>query len=364
MQFVLVLLFNCLIALGSVLGGCWLAFVQYQRINQWVETPAVITASPVGAPEHVRPYIEYSYQYDGMSITGRRIFPMEFWTGTESAERMAAHYPVGVNTFVRVKPGNPEMAYLVPRAHFLPFGMMLIAPLLGLLIVPKFIEGGVFARAPDTSGGGNTTYYRTQIAETLQARTAGLVGCTLGWWAYGGLAIALFAASGGTITQLHLGIAFTWLVLPLPLLFRGLRIQRASSLIEDAEVGIALLEPRINRPLLFQYEQRCLRPAVLREASVALICLRRTGLASEPLYQASHLVSGPRELSNNEVLKLCHVFEIPAKKRRPSSPFSRVEYPRIDWLLEVRLAFQGGTDYRAQFPITVYPIAEDQRSAA
>jgi hypothetical protein len=75
----------------------------------------------------------------------------------------------------------------------------------------------------------------------------------------------------------------------------------------------------------------------VRELRVVLTCTRHDGLGSVRYFTSSQILAEDRAVRAGETLHGEFSFEVPDKKRHPSTPFSRFDYPRTDWQIEVTL---------------------------
>ncbi|MCC5829951.1 MAG: DUF3592 domain-containing protein [Phycisphaeraceae bacterium] len=365
MRLLIILMLNGLLVLAFAGGGSWLALEQHQRLTSWEPTTAIVTASPIGPPGQTASALEYGYEFQGGTYKSRQLTPLGLLAREATMHAMAAELAVGQATTAWVNPRNPHQAFLKSVPGFLPFGVLLLAPLLLLVFVPKLIEGGVLGRRPEASLTEESDYYLAAPESTLRGGQLLMLGAAAAWWLYGLVVMGTYAACGGIVGEGVVLAAIAWLLVPTPLLYRCRRLHHIARCIEDASVGTALAAPCINRPIVCHMRQKLLTPLVIREAVIAIMCHRRDGLTSERLYIESQPISRPRQTNAEEVLHLCHVFEIPERKRRASSHFSRLDFPRIDWSLEVRLRADGGIEYVARFPIRLVDAPEQSaRNAA
>lgn len=95
---------------------------QWRAASDWVETPAVVTASAVRSSRGddgttYRPYIAYAYTVDGRQYEGDRY---DFWnvssSGYESKAEIVRAHPVGSKIQIYVDPENPASSVMKREA--------------------------------------------------------------------------------------------------------------------------------------------------------------------------------------------------------------------------------------------------------
>lgn len=106
-----------------------------------------------------------------------------------------------------------------------------------------------------------------------------------------------------------------------------------------------------------------LRDTIVRELRVVLTCTRHDGLGSVHYFTASQILAEDRAVRSDERIHGEFTFDVPDKKRHPSTPYNRWDYPRTDWQIEVTLHTPKCYATSA-FPILADNIKQASKAAA
>lgn len=357
MRITLWLLLTAIVCIILAVCGGVLAWLQQQRISQWVEVTATVqTVDPPGERGLLgEPRLGYAYMVGETEYIGTQLTPLGLFERGALRRDIERHFPEGAQVVAYHHPLDPARAFLRPRPSFVPWMFMWLPLAVGALLWPFAINGGLLWPRPKLTlerGGG---WYLVQPQTTLHRRRRNLILTAAVWLGYGGvIAGGYMLVSTPPYDALLLPAAVAWAVpvaVPLTLLVAQ---QRRLAAFEDATIGLTREDPPVAGPVVVRYQQALARPGRVGEATVALICERRDGLASEPLLRTSAVVTRHRHVDAGEVLRFEHRFEIPGRKRRPSSEFDRWQYPRIDWLIRVDLRLEHGPNYTARFPVHLH----------
>lgn len=117
-----------LLIISIALAGIGLAFVGAAQhtaslpkfATQWTETKAVVTeAGLAGEEKHREPFVKYTYEVEGKSFEGERIFfsegPFESLSETENGIRLVAAVPDKETLTLEYGKGDTVTVYYNPR---------------------------------------------------------------------------------------------------------------------------------------------------------------------------------------------------------------------------------------------------------
>ena len=349
------------ICLIVAIAGVVLAWLQHQRLNQWVAVEATIRMiDPPQDGPFGRPTPAYRYRVGEQEYTGTQLTPLGLFEGDALRRRIESAHPEGEPVTAYHHPSDPTRSFLLHRAGIAPWMLMLPPMVAAALLWPFAMTGGLLwprAKLALQREGG---WFMARPVATLHQRRRNLLAALGVWLGYGALVMGGYMLTTSPPRDPLLGpAALGWVAaaaIPLAMLVAQ---QRRLHWFEDAAVGLSRQDPPAGGPVIVRYSQALRRAATVGEATVALICERREGLVSEPLFRSSAVVTRHRRIEAEGVLNFEHRFQIPTRKRRPSSPFHRWRYPRIDWLIRVDVRLVNGPNYTASFPIMLVE-AEDE----
>lgn len=132
-------------------------------------------------------------------------------------------------------------------------------------------------------------------------------------------------------------------------LVSGVRTLRLAHHFGDPVVRSTLPVNQLDQPIIVRLELPVERDVRLREARVTFVCDERTGFSSHRLFTRSEIAGRNQSLRPVQPLFEEFTVEVPRSKRRPSSPFSRWAYPRIDWGIEMSVQPVHGRTFRSRF---------------
>jgi hypothetical protein len=362
MRLLLPLITVLLLAAGLVTVG-WSHAERQRRMLGYQPTPAQITAAqivrhPLGGYE---PRVEYQYQHDRRAYQGRRHMPLSARGSLIRAQRLIEPYQVGESTTAYVDPHRPTRAFLVAEARFYPYVLML-SPIVGLaLLIAGLARGGCFEPQPQAIRHGPFDWYHIPAA----ARTAWrmhIVALGLGaWYLYALAALGHYlTVSAFVLDQTPAALLLiAYALAGLPMLTVLLRHRRVARLLDDAELAATLPSFRTDGLVNLRLAQRVLKDVEIDDAVLSLVCAQRRGpFHFERMFVHSRELASDTLLRGGQQLIAEGQFEIPPRKRRPSSTCSRWHYPRTDWFVEVDIHLAAGGRYRVRYPIRVEPESQ------
>ncbi len=351
-------LITVVVVAAALLAVGWAHAERQRRMLGYEPTPGrVVSAQTVRHPlGGYTPRVVYQYQRDRRSFEGRRFMPLTANGSLIRAQRLTEHYPVQSATTVYVDPRRPHRSYLVPEARFYPYVLVLV-PMSGLaLLAAGLLRGGCFASRPRAQRNGPFDWYHIPAgALTTSKITAAAVGAGA-WYLYGLAALGHYLVVAAFVPdQMPAVVAFTVYGLAgLPIIAALLRHRRLGRLLADASLAATLPTFRADGLVNLRLAQRVLEDVEIDDATLSLVCAQRRGFFhSERMFVHSRELASDTLLRGGQQLVAEEQFEIPPRKRRSSSRFSRWRYPRIDWFVEVNIRLTRGGRYRVSYPIHV-----------
>ncbi|GAB4191535.1 MAG: hypothetical protein Kow00105_05580 [Phycisphaeraceae bacterium] len=354
--FVLILTAGLLIGLGG-----YGAFVQQQKLQRYQPVPASVSSNEV-QPSRLggyEPAVTYTYQVAGKTYESHRVAPLRVHGSRSWAESVSRRVrSEGTTAFVN--PYDPADAYLLPIGRFRPYGLMLAGlTVFALGLLPLF-RGGVFSREPVAITGGPYDWYDLTPGGSHADRALGWCASALLWYLFGALIVGHYYLVIPPVYELKsavssalFGVAGLWPI------YKAFSAMDTASRLGLPKAQMTRKIVHLNEPVIVRVEQPFIRDGIVREMRVVLTCIRREGLGSVQYFTSSRIVAEDRAVRAGEVLHGECRFEIPEKKRHASTPFSRWDYPRTDWQIEVVVRTSRG-QAGTVFPIT----AENARSQA
>ncbi len=351
-----------LLAAGLLIGfGVYGAWTQQQRLRTFQPVPAKVLQndnrpSKLGGYE---PDVLFSYTVKGKTYESNQTAPLRVSGSRSWAEGITRSIQAQGST-AYYNPHDPGRAYLLPIGRFRPYGLILLGlALLGLGILP-IRAGGVFAHKPVAITGGPFDWYILTPGGSYADRVLGWSSVAVLWYLLGAVAVGHYYTITPPTYELKSGVLCAlYMVAGLWPAYRAVTAAGVASRIGAPKAHMTQKVAHLNEPIIVRIEQPFLRDTTVQEVRVALTCTRRNGLGSVRYYTSSSTVAEDHAVHAGEVIHGEFTFEVPQKKRHPSTPFNRWNYPRTDWQIEVT-ARTGNSAVTVAFPI----LAEIKRQAA
>lgn len=314
---------------------------------------ADIARQPLGG---YTPRVVYQYRHDDRVHESHRFMPLPAAGNLAWARQEAERFKPGEATTVYVSPMGKPRAYLVQVARFYPY-ILILLPSVGLgLALAGLLRCGFFEPRPRAEKRGPFDWYHIPASRVTSARGILTAGFVAMWYLYGLLALGHYLLVAECITH-HApatGVFSAYALAGLPMLASVVRHRRLERLMADAALSATLPSFRTDGLVTVKLAQRVLHEVCIKDATLNLVCEQRRGLfASERMFVNSIQLGRDARLQPHQWLEGECRFEIPPRKRRPSSPFSRWAYPRTDWLVELKIQLVGGGRYRVTYPVHV-----------
>ncbi len=351
-----VLAAGLLIGLGG--RGAWL---QHQGLHSYQPVSASVDRNDVRASRlgGFEPDVHFSYSVKGKAYESEQAAPLHINGSRDWAEGITRRIQAE-GTTAYVNPRDPAKAYLMPIGRFRPYGLILVGlALLGLGILP-IRAGGVFAHEPVAITGGPFDWYDLTPGGTHTDRALGWSVVALLWYLLGALVVGhyyltippAYELKSAVATVLY-SVAGGWPA------YRAVCAASIASRLGAPKAQMARKAAHLGEPIIVRIEQPFLRDTIVREIRVAVTCTRRNGLGSVRYFTTSRIAAEDRAVRAGECIYGEFSIEVPDKKRHPSTPFTRWDYPRTDWLIEV-------TTRTAKSTVTIgFPVvAENTQSVA
>lgn len=350
------------LAVGLLVGfgvrGAWYqqqALQSYKPVNATVDRNEV-RASNLGGFE---PDVHFSYNVRGQVYESEQAAPLHIYGSRDWAEATSRRIRADGET-AYFNPHDPGKAYLLPIGRFRPYALILFGlALLGLSLLP-IRAGGVLAHEPVAITGGPFDWYDLTPGGTYADRAMAWSAAAGLWYLLGALVVIHYYLTIPPNYELKSAvIAVLYAVAGAWPAYRALCATGTSSRLGRPKAQLTRHTAHLGEPIIVRIEQPFLRDTIVREIRVSVTCTRRNGLGSVRYFTASHIAAEDRAVRAGECIHGEFSFEIPDKKRHPSTPFSRWEYPRTDWQVEITTLTA-----KSRVTITFPVIAENEHHAA
>lgn len=350
---------------AAILGVGWTHAERQRRMLGYEPMPAHVKSAqtarhPVGA---YMPRVVYRYQRGREVMEGGRYMPLSAHGSLVWAQRAVDRYQPGDAVTVFVDPRQPARSYLVAEARFYPYVLML-APIAALaLLAAGLARGGCFEPQPRAHRDGPFDWYHIPAGALTASKSAASALGVAAWYGYGGFALGHYLMVGSfALEQTPAVIVFiAYALAGLPLVASLIRHRRLGRLLADASLAATLPSFRADGVVNLRIAQRVLEDVEIDDAALSLVCTqRRSPFHCERMFVHSQDLASDTLLRRGQQLVAEGRFEIPPRKRRPSSHVSRWHYPRTDWFVEVNIRLARGGHRRVAYPIRV---EADQKAA-
>ncbi len=337
-------------------------WTQHRRITTWVAAPATIQDAGVqsrveGSGKNRRtvhfPVVSYRYHADGIERAGHQVLPLTITGGRAWAQELAGRFSPGQSATAHVNPEDPNQAFLVREYDPEPYGGLLGAALI-LLVVPWVIvavSAGLRHRKPGTvpETPGHRLLPRVTVRECARASlfTAMIAfGAAIPVWGH------FLSVAPGWDTDVQLSTALIALVL-IGLGGMGVYFGRLAGSLDDAHLWIPEPHLTIGRPALVRlsHRPRADLPAESYEWRLACHSIPHKGTPT----LVGHLEAPARrdlKLRAGRPIELEQEFLLRPGEFPCSSPAGSPS-PHFQWNFEVTVRIPMHPDYRARFLVEV-----------
>ncbi len=356
--YILILILVVGLFIGFGIHGAW---QQQQILRTYQPVPASVAKNETKQSQFggYTSDVLYTYTVRGTTHENHQVAPLRINGSSDWAESVTRRIEAEGST-AYVNPQDPSQSYLLPIGRFRPYGLILTGlALLGLGLLP-IRAGGVFVHKPVAITGGPFDWYDVVPGGSYADRAMIWSAAAILWYLVG--AVVLIHYYTTTPPSYEIKAAVTVVLYALSGLWPAARAVSASGIASRLGVPKAQMTCKtvhLGEPVIVRIEQPFLRDTLVREVRVTLTCYRRNGLGSERYYASSQYALQDRAVRGGEIIRGEFTFEIPQKKRHPSTRFSRMDYPRTDWLIEVSTRTARST-VTVGFPI----LAENPKQVA
>lgn len=271
----------------------------------------------------------------------------------DSGESLTVWYP----------PARPERGFLVPEARVWPYAAVLASLALGMVTLGALQAGGVLEARPHAVPRGRHGW-NALASGPGPGEIAAVAAGVAGLWYVVTAGLLLHFVAGVDGSPLHAA------AVGLPAALLGLwpvgvawSRWRTAGPMQTPRVTAMQPGVRLDLPVIVRVEWAAAQRVQLESVTTTLACARRTGLSSLTLFRTSKNVSPPVTLEPGQRLTRECEFEVPAKKRRGSTPFKRWVYPRTDWLVELAAKPRATPTVRHRFPLEAVTTADAEPAA-
>ncbi|HYE20253.1 MAG TPA: DUF3592 domain-containing protein [Tepidisphaeraceae bacterium] len=386
---------------------------QHQAVAGAVATPATIVGGPGYAisstfqkGRRTTKYVlkvDYRYEVNGVTYAGAAVFPRfpgltfnvpgdekqrppqapglpadlpdadgpDTIADKAEADRIVASLRAGRPVTAWYDPANPARAFLVRRVEFMPY-LLVLGPMIHLSVGLGLLLGGVAARNRAVAGRpipAKNGWFELPVRRALARRRRPWAVIALVWFAVGGPVAAHYAflAAGGPWDGVAYYALPAYFALGLVPLVGWVYYHRLTRNLRDARVWINTASPVVGKTFQGRAEQVFNAPLAITECRLGLVQLthdRRsdgnkvrystTAWEAEWGKPVAHAAA-----PTTEPVVAKGSFKVPSDVPDPTPPGFR-GYPRVEWVMRVRVQIPNHPDYTADFPLLV-SLPEDAR---
>ena len=301
------------------------------------------------------PRIEYRYQVGSQLYMGSRYAPLHLMGSRIWAEHITRGYEAQDRIVVYVSPENMMKSYLSPHGSYLPYVTTLLGFMLIFVTGYGLRNGGIFTIPPPRpSLPGSFKWFEFESEQTPYVPALSQIFVSLIWMILIVLMLThylLFAWNTPHVYAMPFvltGIALAFCLVPAMLGFYKLKV---TNKVKQVKVWATRPSIHLSSPISARTEVLFPHKGEVLEVQLSLICVRYMGTGRHLLYENAFKVAQSLEVKAGEMISGSHRFEIPPTKQRPTTPFSRVDYPRVSWYWQVRTVFKNGMRCVWEFPI-------------
>jgi len=369
MQVHITILIAAMVIVAAAVAGGTKVLHQHQALWDYQQTQAEVieqAAEPVWlGRDKYKPAIRYRYRTGGQHLESDRLTPLPYHGDEQWARRTLDQFGLHTTVPAYVNPDDPAQIYVVRRAAFWPY-LLLMAPAVALLIVLRpLYAGGVFENPPFCAKCSETDWYHVWANRPAGGKAFNAGVAMLAWYGYGAALFVHYAMVGSTtpdwLRLLPVAVTMGYAAVGGVPAYHFVRAWNHSGRFAVPEVLITRAEPEVDKPIIARVHVPVLRETHVCEVTVALSCHRRHGVYSQELYSQTYSLARNVTLSQAHGVTKEVTFEVPPKKRRGSSAYNRWSYPRVDWRMTVAIKTQAGAVYRTEFPIHMRPPSAQAR---
>lgn len=357
MRIITYLIFMAVLGLGLVVTGLGQVALQQRMLSHCQAEPARVINSQVKPviPGGYQVAMVYEYVHGNNRYRATRVTPIGVLGSRAWAEDLVKRHGADTPVTVYVDPHDPGISFVWPIMSFLPYGLILLGTAILILSVLPLRAGGVFNAPPHLVPDGRSSWFTITSNSSPERRALFFLLFAGAWLAIGAFAGVHYFMQGPFNTLAAASLTL-YGIIGLFFLVKGLRCLKSTGHIRTIHVWTAQKDLPVCAPIVVKMEIALARSTPIASARTALVCNRYSGFNREQLLHVSSAITERIKPAKGQVLQADHTFEIPTNKQRAStSPYAHIQFPRIDWLIEIEITFEKGPTCIYQFPVKTIP---------
>ncbi|QQE13197.1 DUF3592 domain-containing protein [Planctomycetota bacterium] len=303
------------------------------------------------------PYITYRYQIGSRLYSSSQYAPLHLVGSRRWASSITSGYAMDREITVFVSPDNPTLAYLSPNASFTPYVAVIVSILAVFITLLAIRNAGVFsAKPPPPALPGQFQWYQLMPEHVPQLYAVAMILIPLLCFALVILPLMhylIFAFSPYIPDPLAFPITLTFIASVITLIpaFMGFRLIKLAKYVKAVHAYTSLPAIHLSSPIAMRADLFFVHHVTIKRVDLALVCNRLTGTSKQLLYEDIHTIQHHTVVKPGQTFAGSIRVAIPSSKQRPTTPYSRIDYPRIEWQIQVRTVFKNDHTLIWQFPI-------------
>jgi len=359
--------------MGAGIGGVW---HQHRRITSFLPVRATVISAEVRSHTSSKgstsysPEVKYSYEVSGRTFTSEEVLPLDVSSSRSWAEGIVKRYRPGRTAEAYFNPADPADAFLVRHYSFFPYFFILF-PLI-FLAVAAGVGFGMKSRTIPPPVAQPDGWFEVKPSSSLAARgqlwlvvgTVWMGVCALVCGHYFVVATRPYEMFGiiaslayGAVGCVPLGMAIYFIVL--------------SRRVADARVFVNTARFLLGGNVTVLVQQPVLADLEVKEMKVSLVCREtyktqsggKSSIGTRDCFRDGAVVMQNQRARPRETLSATHELQFPPNQQPTTWPGEK-DYPRYDWLIEVKADIPHSPDYTGKFPLVVVSPAIPSPGAA
>lgn len=329
--------------------------------QQAMLTGARTVSAEVVAVAPQRSRITYKFEVDGVTQRSGRLMPLPRVLPVFSAEGELSKLTRGSTVDIHVYAGQP---YLFRWAQAYPYLLIWLGLAVGLVGLSVVCRSGAFHARPTPQPAPGSAWSVLPRSSTVSEAIVWRLLEAVGWLAITFTCVALYLVASPRPYDLTILLLGAGLVVGAVPLMRGWRWSRLA--VATSEPQLTTMHPQVSldRPVIAHLGWSVRQPLAVREVRVALVCLKHHGLRAQKLFVTSQVVVRNQTIQPDRPLDEECSLEVPRVKRRPSSRYEPLVFPRVDWRFELHITPEAGGPFVMRFPVEACATAAEASAKA
>ncbi|WP_200761325.1 DUF3592 domain-containing protein [Poriferisphaera corsica] len=304
-----------------------------------------------------RPVITYRYQIGGQIYASTKYAPLNQFGSQPWASKVAEQYQPQQVTTAYVSTQNLMMAFLTPHTTFTPYIATIFSMLLIFMTCFLIRNAGIFSSKPHTPHHPNRYHWYQLTTEHIPSFYAfGMIFISLLWSILILLPFIhflLFAYYDHEHTRLIIPTLITIIAVMLTLIPATMGFSALHTAKPIKTIRALTTQPQIflDAPLAIRTDLLFAKACEIQSIKINLTCKQLTGITSRTCFSMTHTIQQHQHILPGQTITGSHRFSVPPSKQRPSSHFTRFDYPRIAWAVEIHTTFINNRTLTWCFPI-------------